>query len=151
MSPLLQHDVDGLVGSGVIEARDVRHVRDEDGNWRLDARYRLHHEFADRIIEHAQLLEGQAAQMSYVREIVYAASALGGERLTEAPSGDAAYSDLADGSVVDLAPWRPGMLNASTRVAFRLGDLVGEELKLGRAELIHLYVRALYERLPRAA
>jgi hypothetical protein len=151
MSPLVQHDVDRLVGCGVLEPQVVRHIRDADGNWRLDARYRLHREFADPIIKRALSLTGQAAQMKYVREVVYAASALGTKGITEAAAGDAAYADPTEGSVVDLAPWRPGAVNASSQVALHLGELMRGQVSLGRAELIHLYVRALYERLPRAA
>ena len=151
MSPLLQHDVDRLVGRGIIEARGVRHVRDKDGNWRLDARYRLQPEFAEPIIECADALAGQAAQMAYVREVVYAASALGTEGLIHASTGDAAYADPAAGSMIDLAPWRPGALNASSQVALRVGELMEDKVTLSRAELLHLYVRALYERLSRAA
>lgn len=151
MSPLLQRDVDRLVGIGVIEARKVRHVRDQDGNWRLDAHYRLRGEVAETIIERALSLDGQAAQMEYVREVVYAASALGSRGIARATTTDAAYTDPVDGSMVELAPWRQGEQNATAQVALRLGELVHDQVTLEPAELLHLYVRALYERLPRAA
>jgi hypothetical protein len=151
LSPTLQYDVDRLVGRGLLEAQQVRHARDEDGNWRLEARYSLNHALCEPILALARKLPMHAAQLTYVREVVYAASAFGARDVAEAALGDAAYSDLADGSVVDLAPWRPGAMNASTEVALRFGELMSGELTLGQAEMIHLYVRAVYKRLPHAA
>ena len=152
MSPLLQHDVDLLVGHGIVEAQSVRHHRDEDGNWRLDANYQLHHAFADQILERAELLEREGGQLRFVREVVYAAAGLSGPGIAAAPTEDAAYANplIDDGSMVDIAPTgRP--TNASASVALRFGALLVSDVALAPAEMIHLYVRELYNRLQRAA
>ena len=147
MSPEFQADVDRLVGSGVVVPSSVRHILDEDGRWRLDARYRLNYGFGLPILETAATFELQARQLQFVREVVHAVSALGEDAIDAATISDASYgSDFVDiGGMVDIAS--NGTSNESARTAARFGDLMMPEVALSSAEMVHLYVRELHKRM----
>ena len=154
MSPLLQRDLDRLVGRGVVLANSVRHLIDRDGDWRLEANYELSSIFADRIITTVRRFEPQVAHFDFVREVVYAMSGLGLLGISAASASDASYSDeLIDfGGLIDIAGV-PGdsSSNPTVRVARRFSELLDPNVKLTSAEMVHLYVRELHTRMNRAA
>ncbi len=152
MSPLLQQDLDLLVGRGVVAAHSVRHIVDADGSWRLDANYELHQEFACPIIAKATGFSREVVHFDFVREVVYAIAGLGLLGITAAPASDAAYGDsLVDfGGLLDIGEL-PRYGNQTVRVARRFGELADDDVSLTGAEMVHLYVRELYNRLDHAA
>jgi hypothetical protein len=151
-SPSLQRDLDLLVGRRVVRASNLRHIRDQDKAWRLDARYSLDAATADAILGRAHEFPEQLDHLRFVREVVLAVSALGLRGILAASREDAAYGDdvISDGDMVDISG-RPGRLNSTARVALRFGDLLGPDTLFAPSEMIHLYVRALYGRLKNAA
>jgi hypothetical protein len=151
-SPKLQQDVDRLVGMGVLLPRDVKHLRDPDGKWRLHAAYVLHATFGDRILKRIEAFKRFAEERRYVQEVVYAMSGLGLLNIANAAAEDATYgNELVDvGDVVDVRDDVTGE-NQTSRVARRFGELLAARTDLSSAEMIHLYVRALNERIQRAA
>jgi hypothetical protein len=152
LSPLLQEDLDALVGRGVVVPQNVRHVRDADDSWRLDADYELNAPIAWPILRKAMTFATQAAQVRLTEEVVLAVSALGSEAISEASRSDAAYGDLLvdDGDVVDIGT-KGGESNLTARVALRFGELMEQQVDLTPAEMVHLYVRQLDKRIRRAA
>jgi hypothetical protein len=142
--PALQADLDRLVGCGVVLVEDVRYGQAEDDSWRLEGSYRLNHMFADRILACAREMQGQARQLRFVREVVFATSGLGLIGVSDASDVDAAYSDpLIDiGGMIDVAP--DDEPNPTARIALRFGDLLPG---LSTAEMTNLYVRELYSRM----
>jgi hypothetical protein len=148
LSPILQHDLDLLVGRGVVRPSDVSHRLDADKSWRLDARYALVAEPAARILAAARSFEQSASHVEFVIELVHAMSALGMRGIAQSSGQDATYgsSSVDFGSIVDLSGH-----NASTRVALRFGTLLEDDARLTSAEMIHLYVRELYKRLGHVA
>src|SRR5260221_11854995 len=48
--PILQRDLDRLVGIGIVLISHVAHVFGEDRHWRLEGSYQLNRTFSDRII-----------------------------------------------------------------------------------------------------
>jgi hypothetical protein len=72
--------------------------------------------------------------------------------ILSASASDASYGDdvIAFGEVVNLES-RRDYVNPSARVARRFGELMADDAALMPAELVHLYVRELYNRLSRAA
>ena len=152
MSPVLQQDLDALVGQGVVVANSVRHVATENGGWRLEAQYSLNRAFADRILDRLRQFEQYASSLAFVREVVYAVSALGANGVTGLSRADAAYGDpVVDvGGLLDIAG-SGHAANRTVQVAMRFGDLMRSEIDLTNSEKIHLYVRALYDRLTDAA
>lgn len=152
MSPVLQADVDALVGRGVVIPQSVRHVGQEDGGWRLDAEYSLNPAFSQRILRTAHGFDDHARHLAFVREVVLAVSGLGAFSVRRASAADAAYGDpvVDDGDLLDLSGTRT-FPNRSAQVALRFGDLIRSELDLRSAEKIHLYIRALYHRMADAA
>lgn len=147
--PNLQRDLDLMVGQGVVHVARVKYLPNEDnGGWQLDAYYSLESEFSERILSVARSFELQAKKLKFVREVVYAASALGLDGIDNIGEIDAAYSNpLVDvGGMVDLAT-ESGRKNATARVALRFGELTPDSRELTDSELVHLYVRHLYARM----
>jgi hypothetical protein len=106
--PVLQGDLDRLVGTGVVFVANLSHVLDEDGRWRLEGSYRLNHEFADRVVEGIEAFSPERHVRQFIDELAYAMSALSFEDIDSAAEEDATYSDsvIDVGSVVDFAEWR---------------------------------------------
>ena len=144
--PTLQYDLDRLVGCGVVDVSDVAY-REIEKSWVLDASYRLRYEAASNILAVAESYPRQAAELAFVREVVYATAGLGLDGVDGAPTVDATYSDpLIDiGGVIDVDP--EGAPNLSAGVALRFGSLLAGNNPLGTAEMVNLYVRHLYARL----
>lgn len=146
--PSLQSDLDSLVGRGVVTVVDVSFAPD-GRHWRLDAKYSLNREFADRILAVAERFSLRAEELKFVREVVFATSGLGFDGLGGVGRVDAAYSDpLVDvGGVIDLARDPGEGDNLTAQVALRFGQLLGDESGATTAEMLNLYVRRLYSRL----
>lgn len=147
--PSLQDDLDGLVGRGVVRVTDLRDARQSGGAWRLQGKYELHRMFSDPILEVAARFEQQQREIEFVREVVYAASGFGIDNLDRATEVDALYGDelVAVGNIVDVANEGYSGPNASAAVALRFGRLVDASGQTSSAEMIHLYVRQLYNRI----
>ena len=152
LSPTFQHDLDSLVGRGIVVPHDVSYVSDQDGKCRLYASYSLNRPFVEPILARAAGLPTPAEELAYTREVVFAMSGLGPQALPTASTSDATYGDaLIDfGAILDLtvSDRRP---NPSVRVALRFGELMRPRLRLSDSEMIHLYVRELYRRVSYAA
>lgn len=147
-SPLLQADLDGLVGMGVVIVSAVRHVEDEDELWRLDADYCLNPEFAQPILDQARSFERFATELDFLREVVFALSGLGAVGIASAGASDASYGDEMVGvkGMVNLAGVESEP-NLTAQVAIRFRELLEPDIALSDAEMVHLYVRELYNRL----
>lgn len=152
LSPLLQDDVDALVGRGIVEPSGVRHVRDSDSTWRLDARYQLNWEMARPILDLARSFPVENATIELTEEVVLAVSALDTDRLPAASRTDVAYGDVLvdDGGVINIET-RDGKANPTARVALRFGSLLQSDVHLTPAEMVHMYVRQLDKQLRRVA
>jgi len=151
MSPVLQAEVDRLVGRGVLIPSSVRHVLD-DAEWRLEACYRLNLELADPILSAANSFEFQAKHLAFVREVVYSVSSLGASGIDTASTSDASYGSVMvdTGGLVDIEG-DAGEPNETARVALRFGELMQSDISLTDSEMVHLYVRELYNRMTRVA
>jgi hypothetical protein len=147
-SPMIQRDVDRLVGLGILVPSDVRYVEDADKLWHLDAGYAIEIGRARPILDAARDFARFEHEIDYLREVVIAVSSLGSIDIANASSHDAAYSDkMVDiGGLISIA--RPGpVMNPSARVALRIGELAPGDIALTDAEKVHLYMRVLHDRL----
>lgn len=145
--PVLQHDLDRLVGMGVVLAANITHVLDEDERWRLEGSYSLHHQFADRILQTIKAFDIELRNTDFIQELVYALSALSTDDLGRATTEDATYADpVVDfGNVVDFAEWEHE--NFSANAALNFEHLLPGETAATWGEMLHLYVHHLYRRL----
>jgi hypothetical protein len=152
LSPSLQRDIDHLVGRGVVVPHKLRHVLDADKKWRLDASYSLNEDFAAPILVTTAKFDAQRVHLAFVREVVYAMSRLGLVGIVPVSAEDASYGDAtADaGSLVDLETTDEGP-NPTASVALRFNTLVEPTVDLSSAEMVHLYVQQLSERLGNVA
>lgn len=152
LSPGFQGDIDALVGEGVLFATSVRHVGDGDGEWRLDAEYRLNRAFADPVLDAIAEHPEQQEIAGAIKEVVLALSSIGIDSALSVTDTDATYGDalVSVGDLIELEP-PSGIANPSTRVALRFSALAPDDHRLRPAEMAHLYVRELYRRVLNAA
>ncbi len=145
--PVLQHDLDRLVGIGVVLISGVSHALDEENHWRLEGSYSLHREFANRILDGIQKFESEHPLMAFLHELAYALSALSDNDLQRMTSQDATYSDpiIDTGNVIDFAEWRN--INYSSNAARQFEQLIPGGGGATRGEMLHLYVHHLHRRL----
>lgn len=145
--PELQHDLDGLVGLGLVIISDLGHVQDEDGHWRLQGAYRLHHLLADPCLSAIRRFDNERLVHSFLIELGLALSSVPRDRLWAAAQEDATYADplTSVGNVIDFAEWQ--RQNWSTNAARRFAALLPEGIQATRGEQLHLYFRHLRSRL----
>jgi hypothetical protein len=145
--PILQREIDRLVGMGVVLMSGLGYSLDESKRWRLEGFYSLNHGFADGILAALRQFEEEARLLGFIQELAYAISALSDEELDRAVGEDATYSDpLIDfGNVVDFAEWR--QVNYSANAAKKLARLLPSDSQATLGERLHFYVRHLRLRL----
>lgn len=145
--PVLQHDLDRLVGLGVVVITGLGHEIDDDGRWRLRGAFRLNAELAGAALHAIDSFVDEQAVSSFLSELGLALSSLPEDTFPRAPMEDATYADtlVAAGNVVDFAEWQ--RRNFSANAARRFLDLMPEGVQATRSELLHLYVRHLRSRL----
>ena len=142
--PSLQHDLDRLVGLGLVRITDVKHVKDEDGQWRLDGSFSLNYQLARDALNAISTFSQFREIGTFLQEVAYAVSALSDSEFDRVPWEDPTYSDseVAYSNVVDFAEWRK--LNYSANAARHFAS-VSEQATPG--ELLHMYVRHLRRRI----
>ncbi len=145
--PDLQHDVDLMVGHGVLLISDVAHALDADGRWRLEGRYRLHREFATPPLEFLSRFQDQQRVDTFVTELAYALSALGELEFESAFAEDATYGDptVSDDNVLDFSEW--ALRNPTARAVAYFDRFMPAKAPATKGEKLHLYVRHLRKRL----
>ena len=142
--PLLQQQLDRLVGLGLVLITDLDYVIDKDHQCRLDGAFSLNAELVGDInmiianYPHLQQL------WTFLVEIAYAVSAMRDDEFDEVPKEDPTYADANVGfdNVVDFAEWRE--VNYSANAARYLASFSENPTP---AELLHLYVRHLHRRI----
>jgi hypothetical protein len=145
--PVFQHDLDRMVGMGVIIISDVSYLQNNNHEWRLEGVYRLNRNFSDRILHKVKAFEDERIFLSFLQELAYAISALNDNDLSRMTSQDATYGDpvIDFGDVVDFAEWRH--INYSANAARRFEHLLPKGAKATPGEMLHLFVRHLNGRL----
>ena len=142
--PRLQHDLDRLIGLGVVTITDLGHVLDEDNQYRLDGALSLNHNLSGDALKVISCFPQQREIRSFLLEIAYAVSALSDEEFNMVPYEDPTYADASVGyeNVVDFADWRD--INFSANAARHFASFSDQATP---AELLHLYVRHLGRRI----
>lgn len=142
--PELQHDLDRLVGRGLVSISDLAHVIDQDGQWRLEGAFSLNYELARNVLDAIVQFPQETAVSRFLLELAYALSALTEEELDALATEDPTYSDeiVVVGNVVDFL--ERGDRNYSANAA-RYFRTVSDHVTPG--DLLHLYVRHLRRRL----
>lgn len=148
--PEFQRTLDRMVGTGVAVILQVSHVFDEGAGWRLEGRYRLNPHFSDRIVESINQFAEMRQTAIFVRELVYAASSLTAEQVTDAIREDATYLDpsVSFGNVIDFDEWQHR--NVSSNAANHFAQFTSAGMATTPGEKLHLYVRHMKSRLEHA-
>lgn len=145
--PELQHEVDRLVGLGMVIISGLSHSLDGTGRWRLEGRYELNAALSSPTLETLHALPGEGRVASFVLELGYALSALSNEELAAAFIEDATYSDpaVSNENVLDFAEWRDS--NPTANVIAYFGKVSASRPQSSPGERLHSYVRQLRRRL----
>jgi hypothetical protein len=144
--PVLQWDVDHLVGRGLIKAFDIRYI-DDDGKWRINASYTLNPALANNTLDVMKRIGFSPGLRAFCAELAQAMAALPPDRMATVISEDAAYGDpmIEVSNVVNFAEDRAVNFTANAAEAFR------PDVSLTPSERVHLYIRHLQERVFRHA
>jgi hypothetical protein len=145
--PEFQRALDHLVGTGVTIISQVSHVFEEGAGWRLEGRYQLNPTFSRRIVAEIDAYSYERQVAVFVRELVYAASTLTDQEMTDAVSQDATYLDpiVSFDSVIDFAEWQ--QRNFSTNAANYFARFTSAGSFTTPGEKLHLYVSHIKGRL----
>jgi len=145
--PVLQEDLDSLVGMGVATISNLGHVQDEQNRWRLEGSYRLNQEFADRILLQMAQFEEERRLFAFLQELAYALSSLSDDDFGHATTQDATYSDpvIDFGNVVDFAEWQ--VKNYTANAADQFERRLPGGARANSGEKLHLYLRHLQSRI----
>jgi hypothetical protein len=149
--PDLQHNIDLLVGRGMVLAREVHYEEHDRDGWRVEASYSLNENLARKVLSAAAHFPDETYAAQFVLELCLALSALPEEILDRAFTLDATYSSLASSpnSIVSLAG--SDQSNRSARAARSIGEAVTPTAPMNPAEEVHLYLRHLYRIAGRSA
>ena len=142
--PALQHELDRMVGLGLVTISDLSHLQDAGGQWRLDGAFSINHQLADELLGLISSFPQEVTVRSFLLEVAYALSALTDEEMERLASEDPTYSDVNVGyeSVLDFAEWKK--LNYSANAARHFSTVLE---RAGPGELLHLFVRHLHRRM----
>lgn len=145
--PVLQRDLDRMVGNGMVCVSRVGHVRDLDGMWRLEGRYALTRTICSPALNYLMSLPDERRFSAFALELALALSALGDDELETALVEDATYSDpsVSANNVIDFEEWT--IRNPSTNAANFFSQLMPRGTTAGPGEKLHLYVRHIYRRI----
>ena len=138
--PALQHDLDRLVGMGLVLMTNIRHILDDDNQWKLDGACSLNRELVGTALTVIRSFPQEHEIQSFLSELAYAVSALSDTDFDLLPGEDPTYSDSSVGyeNVVDFGIWRK--LNYSANAAQHFASVLENAT---RGELLHLYARQL--------
>ena len=145
--PALQHDLDRLVGMGVVVISELGHKLDEDQRWGLEGSYILNPNLADRVQRRIHEFESEKRLATFFQELAFALSSLSDEELDRAMTEDATYSDLmiGVGNVVDFAEWQ--QKNYSANAARYFQNILPAGTRATPGEKLHFYVRHIHARI----
>jgi hypothetical protein len=145
--PTLQHDLDRLVGLGIVVISNLGHVLDEQKRWRLEGSYLLNRQFALPILDRIADFEGDRRFAGFMEELAFALSALSDDDLDKATTEEATYADpiVGFGNIVDFAEWQDK--NSTAAAAAQLGKFLPGGVRPEPGEKLHLYLRHLKARI----
>jgi len=145
--PMLQGDLDSLVGIGVAIISNLSHVLDEQNRWRLEGSYVLNRDFSDRILQQMATFDEERRLFGFLQELAFAISSLSNEDLASTTTQDATYSDpIVDfDNVLDFAEWQSKNYTANAANYFE--RLLPGGVRANSSEKIHLYLRHLRVRI----
>lgn len=138
--PELQSDVDRMIGRGLVRVIELGHWQDERGAWRVTGSFSLNQTLARPALEAARAVQHPDAASAFIRELVFAVSALHLDFTEGLAHIDATYADplISIGNVIDFGEWRD--VNYSANAARHFLDFLPGQLGTP-AELTHMYFR----------
>ncbi|MDO5506326.1 MAG: hypothetical protein Q4F49_08590 [Pseudoxanthomonas suwonensis] len=146
--PMLQHDVDAMVGMGMLQVVDLEMDAQRS---RMQGRFALNRGFADPVLAIMRTVPEEADLLEFLAEVVQALNRLTDTEQRTGLVADATYADpnLEVGNVVDLGEWlEHGGHTRTAEVLERIEALAGEDLE--PAQCMDIYLDHLGRRLRHA-
>lgn len=146
--PELQHEVDILVASGVINLSNLRYKQIPDSSqWQVLADYSLHKESSKPILSCVAEWEEERDTYIFIRELVLSISALSDNQLKDAEIEDATYSNNVNGygNVIDFGEWKTE--NPSLEAAEYFQKIMPNHLSLSQSNKLNLFISHLGHRV----
>ena len=149
--PVVQRELDVLVGDGLIRVADLSLSTSEaSGEPRLIASFSLEREKCVKLLAAIRILPDEIQSESFLLELADAFVGIHPELRDDVAVVDAAYSDpsIAEGRIVDFAEWVSSTNdNASWRVAQEFQRFAPDNVSLSRAEKLVMYMRLMKRRV----
>lgn len=145
--PKLQHDLDRLVGRGMVSVERITHVPVGNDRARIDAHYSINRELAGDVLELLPTLPEEKEPTIFMRELALAIASMSDEDIDRAFEQDATYSNRKIGNKNVIEFKEMEYLNYSANAATAIANLVPTKAEVGSGEKVHLYVRHLRARL----
>lgn len=144
--PDLQHEIDRLVGRGLIVVADYGHIHIQDEGYRIRSSYQLNLELAAPVLSYIDDFQEERLVSQFAGELMLALSGLTDEQIENAFRQDATYSYKWTGrdNVIDFSEKDR---NYSAAAANYIGSLLPSGAEASQGEKLHLYVRHLRSRL----
>lgn len=136
--PILQRDVDALVGMGMLQ---VVGLEMDPQRSRIQGRFALNRSFADPVLAVMRTVPEETDLLEFLAEVVQALNRLTDVEQRTGLVADATYADpnLEVGNVVDLGEWLEyGGHTRTAEVLKRIEALAGEDLEPAQCMDIYL-------------
>ena len=142
--PILQRELDRLVGLGIATVHGVGHVK-EKGRWRLDGSFALNNDKAQPIIDWFEAFEAERATRDFFRRVAFAIARLK-YPIEQLVTEDVTWSDrrTGTGDVIDFSEWQ--LANYSASAAEYFSRVSPQGLRMSRGDKLQLYMHLLERR-----
>lgn len=145
--PILQQDIDRLIGMGLIRVDELQVTRVNDRSSVLMLKLSLESERVNPILTELRELPGEKTVLDFLREVVQAFSRLPDEQVFYSMNEDATYGNHAvdTGQVIDLGEWLRSEETPTSQAANQIRKLSGDGMN--PAEIIDVYVNYIASRV----
>lgn len=142
--PDLQHELDILVGLGLVTVSGMTYVA-EEGTCRLEGSFHLISERADPLIEHIKIFSDESGMSYFLRRLAFSLKRVQ-TPVEKLIAFDATWADdrTGTGDVIDFSEWKAANYTAYAASYFAKVAIPGFEPRQG--ERLQLYVHLLERR-----
>ena len=145
--PSLQHDIDRLVGLGLVSVEGLQHKKDWAGRWRLEGSLFIYDlKRAKALIQKLNDFTDEKRLTRFYRELAFAFANLPKEDRVISLDEDAVYgANVGDEVIIDFAEWQQA--NYSENAARYFDQVMPGGTTNSAGQKLHLYTYHLKRRL----
>ena len=145
--PGLQHDIDRLVGLGLVGVEGLKHKKDFAGRWRLEGSFFIYDlKRAKALIQTLTKFTDEERLTRFYRELAFAFANIPTEDRGDSVEEDAVYGvNVGDEVIIDYAEWQQA--NYSENAAHYFDQVMPGGPITSATQKLHLYTYHLKRRL----